>query len=287
MLSSAWVLLLQICRAFVNRVFRMTRSTAVLVVVLVLACGAVQSVLAQNLPVPPLKYDYDALEPHVPTHTLQAHHLGHLASYTTKLNDVLAAIRTEPQHKYLAKMGIDKLLTRLDEVPEVFRDSVRNNGGGYVNHQLYFDSMSPAGGAVPTEGAFHDAVVEQFGGFDGLVAEFTRFAKTLFGSGYTWLLRKYDGHLEIVNTANQDSPIAHEETVPLLVLDVVRRNSLARVETAGSSDILCLHCSGSMHTTWITSSSAQTTSMHSGKSLTGPKSRHDLQRQPRLARSCS
>ena len=119
-------------------------------------------VSAQNLPLPPLPYEYDALEPHIDVDTMKIHHLKHHQTYTDKLNGALKKLREDPQHKYLAKMGIDQLLEHLDEVPEGLRKTVQNSGGGYVNHDFFFKSMAPVGGGEP-EGQLGVALKTAFG----------------------------------------------------------------------------------------------------------------------------
>lgn len=190
-------------------------------VLLAMALMAVApAVRAQNLPVPPLRWDYDALEPHVPEATMRVHHLGHHAAYTSKLNEVLAEMRADPEHKHLAKRGINRLLQTLDDVPERWRTKVRNAGGGYVNHELFFNNMAPNAGDASWDGdsALGRATVAAFGGLDGLKQAFTDKALSVFGSGYAWLVRDAAGELQVVGSANQDMPAAG--LTPVLVLDV-------------------------------------------------------------------
>lgn len=116
----------------------------------------VLAVSAQNLPLPSLPYDYNALEPHIDEATMREHHLKHHKTYTDKLNAALAKLRSEPRTKHLAKMGIDALLQHLPDVDEPVRQTVRNAGGGYVNHDFFFRSMSPSGGGELAEGPLFD-----------------------------------------------------------------------------------------------------------------------------------
>ncbi|CAN0273966.1 unnamed protein product, partial [Scytosiphon promiscuus] len=106
---------------------------------------------AQHLPVPPLPYSYSALVPFISEHALRVHHLGHHASYTSQLNSVLEKMRWNPELKHLAKMGIDELLHNLQSVPEDYRDAARRAGGGFVNHDLFWNVLSPWGGHPPGE----------------------------------------------------------------------------------------------------------------------------------------
>ncbi|CAM9528482.1 unnamed protein product [Choristocarpus tenellus] len=106
--------------------------------------------LGQNIPVPPLPYNMGALNPFLSEHALRIHHLGHHASYTFQLNNVLERMRWDPALKHLAKMGVDELLHNLHEVPEAQRDDVRRAGGGFVNHDLFWKVLSPWGGHKPS-----------------------------------------------------------------------------------------------------------------------------------------
>ena len=144
---------------------------------------------------PELKYSFDALEPHIDARTMQIHHGKHHAGYTSKLN---AAIKgTELEGK-----NIESLLSELDLSNTV----VRNNGGGYYNHCLFWDIMSPNGGGSPS-GKIHDAILNSFGSFESFKAKFSAAAGTRFGSGWAWLCTEKDGSLEICSSANQDNPL--------------------------------------------------------------------------------
>jgi len=178
-------------------------------------------VLSQNLPLPPLRYDYNALEPHIDARTMEIHHLKHHQTYTDKLNAALATLRSDPAHKHLAKMGIDKLLGHLDEAPKALQNALRNHGGGYVNHGLFFDGMSPDGGGEPTQPALVEAIQTAFGSFASFKSYFALAALELFGSGWAWLV--YDqatAAVKITTTANQDTPAMQPGLVALLGLDV-------------------------------------------------------------------
>ena len=175
---------------------------------------------AQNLPLPPLPYDYNALEPHIDEATMRVHHLSHHQTYTDKLNGALAKLREDATHKHLAKMGVVTLIQHLDEVPEALRKTVRNSGGGYVNHAHFFDGMSPNGGGEP-EGELADALRASFGSFEAFRKLFTLTALETFGSGWAWLVYdKAEATLRLTSTANQDTPAMQPGLLPLLGCDV-------------------------------------------------------------------
>ena len=137
-----------------------------------------------------------------------------------QLNGALAKLREDPAQKHLAKMGIDKLIQHLDEVPEALRKTVRNAGGGYVNHAHFFDSMSPNGGGGP-EGELADALKKNFGSLEQFRKMFTVAALEVFGSGWAWLV--YDvkaAALKVMGTPNQDTPAMQKDMLPLLGVDV-------------------------------------------------------------------
>ena len=141
---------------------------------------------------PSLPYAYDALEPHIDARTMEIHHGKHHAGYTNKLN---AAVEGTD----MAGKDIETLLRDHSDVP-----AVRNNGGGYWNHDLFWKSMSPNGGGAP-EGALADAINRDLGGFENFKTEFSKAAATRFGSGCAWLCVR-DGKLEVCSSANQDNP---------------------------------------------------------------------------------
>ena len=142
---------------------------------------------------PSLPYAYDALEPHIDARTMEIHHGKHHAGYTNNLN---AAVEGTD----MAGKDIETLLRDHSDVP-----AVRNNGGGYWNHDLFWKSMSPNGGGAP-EGALADAINRDFGGFENFKTEFSKAAATRFGSGWAWLCVR-DGKLEVCSSANQDNPL--------------------------------------------------------------------------------
>ncbi|MBS4538684.1 superoxide dismutase [Clostridium sp. D2Q-11] len=161
---------------------------------------------------PELSYSYDALEPHIDKKTMEIHHTKHHAGYTKKLNNALEG------HKDLQGKDIEELLKSIDSLPEDIKTAVRNNGGGFYNHSIFWKAMSPKGGGNP-KGELSNKIEESFGSFDKFKEEFTNAAKTRFGSGWAWLILKEDGSLKITSTPNQDSPVMNNEKV-LLGLDV-------------------------------------------------------------------
>ncbi len=158
---------------------------------------------------PQLPYAYDALEPHFDAMTMEIHHSKHHAGYTNKLN---AAIEGQDVPE-----TIEEMLKGLSTLPEAVQTAVRNNGGGFYNHKLFWTFLSPDGGGQPT-GELLDQIVATFGSFEAFQEKFNTAAKTRFGSGWAWLVIK-DGALEVVSTPNQDSPLTDGYEV-LLGLDV-------------------------------------------------------------------
>lgn len=162
----------------------------------------------------PLPYAYDALEPYIDAHTLEIHHDKHHAAYLTNLNK---ALESAPD---LQVSSAEDLLKDLSIVPEGIRVAVRNNGGGFVNHNFYWESMAPqAGGEPPAGSPLAEAIQKAFGDFAGFKEKFTAATVGRFGSGWGWLSRDGHGQLLIHATANQDSPLS-EGLTPLLTCDV-------------------------------------------------------------------
>ncbi len=161
---------------------------------------------------PPLPYAFDALEPHIDARTMEIHHGKHHAAYTTNLNKALEG------HADLAAKSIEDLLGNLNAVPEGIRTAVRNNGGGFANHNLFWTIMSPNGGGAPS-GALASAIDAAFGSFDAFKEKFNNAAATRFGSGWAWLYVDGSGNLVVGSTPNQDTPLM-EGNKPLLGLDV-------------------------------------------------------------------
>ncbi len=161
---------------------------------------------------PALPYAHDALEPHIDTRTMEIHHGKHHQGYTNNLNNALAG------HAELQAKSVEQLLQDLEAIPESIRTAVRNNGGGYVNHALFWTCMSPNGGGEPG-GDLAAAITAAFGSLDEFKAQFSKAAGTRFGSGWAWLSVNSDGGLEVSSTPNQDNPLSSGNT-PILGLDV-------------------------------------------------------------------
>ena len=160
---------------------------------------------------PKLDYAYNALEPHIDALTMEIHHTKHHQAYINNLNNALAAIPSAPD-------SIDEIIKTISAYPV----AVRNNGGGFYNHNLFWKVMSPNGGGAP-QGDLADAVNKAFGSFDKFKEQLSNAAATRFGSGWAWLVVKADGSLAVTSTPNQDSPlmdVADVKGVPILGLDV-------------------------------------------------------------------
>ncbi|GHO92935.1 hypothetical protein KSF_029830 [Reticulibacter mediterranei] len=160
---------------------------------------------------PPLPYDYNALEPYIDTQTMQLHHDKHHATYVNNLN---AATQGTP----FADLAVEEVVRRLNEVPENIRTAVRNNGGGHLNHTAFWQIMTPGGSKTPT-GALASAIDSKFGSFDAFKAAFEDAGAKRFGSGWAWLVLDQSGNLSVVSTANQDNPIT-DGLYPVLGNDV-------------------------------------------------------------------
>jgi Fe-Mn family superoxide dismutase len=160
---------------------------------------------------PELPYAYDALEPHIDEQTMRIHHDKHHAGYTKKLNAALEG------HGDLASKSIQEILADLDAVPADIRTAVRNNGGGYANHALFWSIMSPDGGGTPG-GQLAAAIDDAFGGFEAFKDKLSSTAAGQFGSGWGWLAVD-GGALKVLSTPNQDSPVSMGMT-PILGVDV-------------------------------------------------------------------
>ena len=154
---------------------------------------------------PELNYDYDGLEPHIDKETMETHHSKHHQGYTDNLNKALEG------HDEYKNMEIEEILKSLDKLPESIRTAVRNNGGGYYNHSLFWDIMSPNAGGKP-EGDLGKKIDVDLGGFDKFKEDFKKAALGRFGSGWAWLVLD-NGKLEIVSTSNQDNPISDGKKV--------------------------------------------------------------------------
>jgi Fe-Mn family superoxide dismutase len=162
--------------------------------------------------VPALPYDYAALEPYIDEKTMHLHHDMHHAAYVKNLNTAL-----EKYPNLQSKSGED-LLRDLTAVPEDIRTAVRNNGGGHVNHSMFWQIMKPKGGGDPT-GPIADAITKAFGSFKDLQAKFNDAGAKQFGSGWAWLVGNAKGELQVLSTANQDNPMS-QGLYPILGNDV-------------------------------------------------------------------
>ena len=160
---------------------------------------------------PPLPYDYDALEPHIDARTMEIHHTKHHNTYVTKLNGAVAS------HPDLADTPVDELIADLAALPEAIRAAVRNNGGGHSNHTMFWQVMGPNGGGAPT-GNVANAIDAAFGSFDAFKEQFAAAGAGRFGSGWVWLINS-GGSLSIESTPNQDNPIMEGKSA-VLGLDV-------------------------------------------------------------------
>lgn len=160
---------------------------------------------------PDLGYAHNALEPYIDEETMRLHHGKHHAGYTAKLNAAIAGTEWD-------KRSIEEILLHLDKLPENIRGVVRNNGGGYANHNLFWATMEPGQGGKPT-GALASAIDKTFGSFEQFKSQFESTSVNQFGSGWGWLVVGADGGLKIYSTPNQDSPWMKGET-PILGLDV-------------------------------------------------------------------
>ena len=199
----------------------------IIALVLALSLLLVSPVFCQPLTLPPLPYAYDALEPVISTATMRSHHLAHHQSYTDKTNTILTQLRSNPATKHLSKLGLDYLITHIHNTSLPLSDSqrtqLRHQGGGYLNHIHYFDSLTApqlddSGGVVdvmPAEGSEVGVlIVSSFGSFEAFQQSFTSAALSVFGSGWSWLT--YSPALQslsIQSTQQQDSPWMEEAWV--------------------------------------------------------------------------
>jgi Fe-Mn family superoxide dismutase len=159
---------------------------------------------------PPLPYDYSALEPYIDEETMKIHHDKHHGAYIEKLSTALQGAAS------LKDLSITELLKKIAEVPEDIRTAVRNNGGGHANHSLFWEVMGPQ--KSEPQGKLAEALNSTFGSYDTFVEKFTNVAVNRFGSGWAWLVID-EGKLAIIDTPNQDSPLM-ETKQPILGLDV-------------------------------------------------------------------
>lgn len=158
-----------------------------------------------------LPYAYDALEPHIDKETMTIHHDKHHAAYVNNLN---TAIEGKP----IANRSAEELITNIQDVPEEIRTAVRNNGGGHVNHTMFWEIMTPGGSKEPS-GELADAIKSTFGDFESFKKQFNDAGTKRFGSGWVWLVRNAEGRLQITSTPNQDNPMT-EGLHPVMGNDV-------------------------------------------------------------------
>jgi superoxide dismutase, Fe-Mn family len=150
--------------------------------------------------VPPLPYDYAALEPYIDAQTMTLHHDKHHATYVTNLNN---ALQKYPQ---LQNKSAEEIIRDIKSVPEDIRTAVRNNGGGHVNHTMFWKIMKPKGGGAPS-GKIADEIKSAFGSFEDFQKLFNDTGTKQFGSGWVWLVRNTGGKLQVLSTPNQDNPM--------------------------------------------------------------------------------
>jgi Fe-Mn family superoxide dismutase len=162
--------------------------------------------------VPPLAYDYGALEPYIDAETMHLHHDKHHAAYVKNLNAALA------DHPDIAKQPVEELVKHLDRVPEAIRTAVRNNGGGHANHSFFWQAMQPHAPGQP-KAELAKAIDTKFGSFSTFQEQFNKAALSVFGSGWAWLTLDDNKQLAIETTPNQDSPWMAGRT-PVLGIDV-------------------------------------------------------------------
>jgi len=161
---------------------------------------------------PPLPYANNALEPHIDAQTMEIHHDRHHKAYVDNLNKALDG------QAALASKSIEQLIREINQVPENIRTAVRNNGGGHINHSMFWEIMGPGGGGEPT-GALAQALTSELGGFAAFKDALTKAGIARFGSGWAWLIVGKDGKLAVTSTANQDNPLM-EGLKPVFGVDV-------------------------------------------------------------------
>ncbi len=161
---------------------------------------------------PKLGYAFNALEPHIDAKTMEIHYTKHHQGYVDKLNAAMA------NHADLAKLPAEELIKKLDAIPEEIRTAVQNNGGGHVNHTFFWKIMGPGKGGEP-KGELAEAIAAKFGSFAAFKEALANAGVSRFGSGWAWLVKGKDGALEIISTANQDSPLTLGKA-PIVGVDV-------------------------------------------------------------------
>lgn len=167
-----------------------------------------------NFTLPKLKYSYDALEPFIDAKTMEIHHSKHHQTYTDNFNKALEG------QKQLEGKSAEWILSNLNSIPEAIRTTIKNNGGGFYNHSLFFSILSGNKKEREFKGKIADAIVKEFGSYDKFKELLSDCAMKRFGSGWAWLvLNKSMGKLEVYSTANQDCPLS-EGKIPLICIDV-------------------------------------------------------------------
>jgi superoxide dismutase, Fe-Mn family len=161
---------------------------------------------------PPLPYPNEALEPHIDAQTMEIHHDKHHNTYVTNLNNAIEG------NAELEAMSAEELIQNLDKVPEDKRTAVRNNGGGHVNHTMFWEIMGPNGGEP--SGTLLDAISEAFGSVDAMKEAVNKAGAGQFGSGWAWVVVGSDGKLSVTSTPNQDNPMMEGKGTPILGVDV-------------------------------------------------------------------
>ncbi len=165
---------------------------------------------------PPLSYDYAALEPHIDEQTMRIHHDKHHGTYVTNLNTAVQGTEFE-------QMTPEELMANISRVPEEKRTAVRNNGGGHVNHSMFWEIMGPNGGGEPS-GPLSEAITSAFGSLDAMKEAVNKAGAGRFGSGWAWVILGSDGALSVISTPNQDNPLmtglAETTGTPILGIDV-------------------------------------------------------------------
>lgn len=168
--------------------------------------------MANTVMLPPLPFAYNALEPYMDEETLHIHHDKHHQAYVDKYNLIINA------NSEIANKTLCELLSNTESIPTSIRQNVINQGGGVYNHDFFWQNLSPTSTKAPI-GTLKAAIDKDFGSFEAFKAEFSTAASLNFGSGWTWLVKAPDGKLEILNTANQDTPIS-KGLIPIITLDI-------------------------------------------------------------------
>lgn len=176
---------------------------------------------------PKLNYEYNALEPHFDTQTMEIHHTKHHQTYVDNLNKAMDTLKEENADLYNElhertamdeNKGLESILQNLDRLPDSIKTAIRNNGGGHLNHSFFWQTLAAEAQNQP-EGELAKAIDSQFGNLDNFKEQFKAAALGRFGSGWAWLVKNKAGGLEIVSTANQDSPVS-DGLIPIIGLDV-------------------------------------------------------------------